>query len=75
MGYPVNLDEYEEWQLEAEIDRRRKLRAKGLCDYCERSIGAGSRPCKMTDRHAGDVIPLAVRSGEASAGACDDAES
>ena len=49
MSYPMDLDEYTEAQLTAEIRKRKELRAAGLCDYCERPPTA--TPCKMTSRH------------------------
>jgi hypothetical protein len=52
MSYPVDLDEYDEERLRGEIDRRRKLRAQGLCDYCERRQDA-TPACKFPHRHKG----------------------
>jgi hypothetical protein len=49
MGYPRDLDEYEEEELRAELDRRAKLRADGKCDYCGRSIHVPT--CKFQERH------------------------
>jgi len=49
MSYPMDLDEYDEKRLEGELKRRRRLRAAGLCDYCERP---GDTPtCKERERH------------------------
>lgn len=36
MSYPVGLDEIETTTLRGELERRAKLRADGLCDYCAR---------------------------------------
>lgn len=52
MGYGLNLDEYRESRLKEELERRAALRAKGLCDYCERAIEVTS-PCKFLERHKG----------------------
>ena len=49
MSYPRDLDEYQEHELEAEIMRRRKARAEGVCDYCLRSPEASS--CMYPKRH------------------------
>jgi len=50
MSYPhYGLDEHEEGQLASELARRKALREKGLCDYCERAYQTS--PCKFPDRH------------------------
>jgi hypothetical protein len=49
MSYRLDLDEQPEERLEAELARRRNLRAKGLCDYCERT--PDTNPCKFPGRH------------------------
>ena len=33
-----DLDEYEDEELERELERRRRARSKGLCDYCLRRM-------------------------------------
>lgn len=50
MGYPLDLDEYEEERLIEEINRRVRLQEQGLCDYCERS--PDTDPCKFPERHS-----------------------
>jgi hypothetical protein len=56
-GYPLRLEEVSEQALEGELERRRKLRSQGKCDYCERVWGM--RPtCKFPQRH---LPPRAVR--------------
>lgn len=52
----MDLDEYSEHVLVAELKRRNALRVENLCDYCRRS--ADSTPCKFPERHkkAGDKI-------------------
>lgn len=47
--YPKDLDEMDEEQLVAELNRRAKLRAKGRCDYCGQHYSAPS--CKLPERH------------------------
>lgn len=54
MSYPIDLDEYSEDRLKGELARRKKLRAKGLCDYCERSWE--TKPCAQSDRHSDSRI-------------------
>jgi len=51
MSYSLDLDEYDESRLVGEITRRKRLRAKGLCDYCERT--PNTNPCKFPSRHLG----------------------
>lgn len=50
MSYHIDLDEYDEQQLRNELDRRKALRDKGLCDYCQRN--GGTKPCKFRHRHS-----------------------
>jgi hypothetical protein len=50
MGFPLNLDEYTEEQLAAELERRKQAHAAGLCDYCKRP--PSEPPCKFPERHA-----------------------
>jgi hypothetical protein len=49
MSYRLDLDEQDERKLVGEIERRKALRAKGLCDYCERT--PDTKPCKFPGRH------------------------
>lgn len=53
----MNLDEYNEEEVAAEITRRARARKEGLCDYCLRP--PGSEPCKFPARHRpnGRVCP------------------
>jgi hypothetical protein len=50
----LDLDEYSEEALRAELVRRREARARLVCDYCGRE--AGTRPCKFPDRHSAEYI-------------------
>lgn len=61
MGYPRMLDDYTDEELRAELDRRRRAREIGLCDYCSRSWG--SPPCRYPTRHKAGA-PLVLRGGE-----------
>lgn len=54
MGYPMDLDEYDEVQLNAELDCRKQRRADGKCDYCNRPFKT-QPSCKFPERHAGEV--------------------
>jgi len=49
MSLPISLDEYTEVELRAELMKRERLRAKGLCDYCERR--PDESPCRFPGRH------------------------
>lgn len=49
MSYPVDLDEYQGQKLTDELNRRKALRAQGLCDYCERPTTQPA--CKFPIRH------------------------
>ena len=53
MGFPLDLDEYDEKRLIDELARRVNLRAQGLCDYCARPYGV-KPSCKFPERHAGN---------------------
>lgn len=70
MGYPRGLDEYSEAELVGELERRRSLRRKGLCDYCSHPAGqnipvyqrspqhkpvGGGSSCIFPERHSGEV--------------------
>jgi hypothetical protein len=44
-----SLDEMSEERLQRELDRRKSLRDRGLCDYCERIPTA--TPCRFPKRH------------------------
>jgi hypothetical protein len=49
MSYPLDLDEYSERSLQAELELRASLRSQGLCDYCRQT---GDKPaCKFPERH------------------------
>lgn len=50
MSYPIDLDEYREETLRAELLRRTTQRSLGLCDYCGRTSDLVS--CKFPERHA-----------------------
>lgn len=50
MGYPKDLDEYNEDELARELQRRDRVRARGHCDYCDRLPSAP--PCKFPWRHS-----------------------
>lgn len=50
MGYSKDLDEYDEQELRNELDRRRKLREQGICDYCNKD--GSTSPCKFPHRHS-----------------------
>jgi hypothetical protein len=59
ISYPLDLDEYAEERILLELSRRGKLRARGVCDYCERPPAAPA--CKFPRRHADKrigVLPL-----------------
>lgn len=49
MTHPNGLDEQLEEVLISELRRRKRMRAKGLCDYCCRPPSTGA--CKFPDRH------------------------
>ena len=36
MGFPKDLENYKDHELEAELTRRRLLRQQGLCSYCNK---------------------------------------
>lgn len=50
----MSLDEMSEDRLQRELDRRKELRAKGLCDYCERP--PQSTPCRFPQRHIASTL-------------------
>lgn len=58
MGYHVDMDEYSEAQLTAELERRANARAMGHCDYCGRV--PTEPPCKFPMRH-GDARIIAFK--------------
>lgn len=45
----MDLDEYPETQLRAELARRADARERGLCDYCGRPKAAPT--CRFPERH------------------------
>ncbi len=51
MSYPIDLDEYSDRDLKAELQRRRAADEKGLCTYCGRRKGLVPA-CKFPERHA-----------------------
>lgn len=55
MGYGImGLDEYPEADLLVELERRKRLRRRGMCDYCRRPIkidGKRTEPCRFPGRH------------------------
>lgn len=51
MGYPMDLDEYAEERLHAELIRRRDARLSGRCDYCGCPLDADP-PCRFSDHHS-----------------------
>lgn len=60
MSYPRDLDEFEEIELQKELDRRLKLRQSGRCDYCGREITTPI--CRFPDRHRDPrCLPLGDR--------------
>lgn len=54
MGYPVDLDQLSENSLREELDKRKKLREEGKCDYCERF--PSTEPCRYPHRHYDERI-------------------
>ena len=49
MSYPKDLDEYTDNELTHELQRRMRLRERGLCDYCGRTDVTPT--CKFPERH------------------------
>ncbi len=62
MGYPLDLDEYDEQRLAGELELRQGRRSQGLCDYCGRE--PDTNPCKFPERHRG---ALAIREQDMAA--------
>ena len=58
MSYPLDLDEMAETKLVQEIERRKKARAAGLCDYCGRAPDTST--CKFPDRHRATEKPKEI---------------
>lgn len=50
----LDLDEYCEATLQQELQRRKSLREKNLCDYCERDIN--TPVCKFPLRHSNLIV-------------------
>jgi len=46
MGYPIDLDEYTDRQIEQEYLRRQECKKAGECFYCGRQLDDGKR-CKI----------------------------
>lgn len=69
MSYPMDLDEYDEQRLIAELVRRATARANGKCDYCTYPMGEptprGYASCRFPDRHNGMGAPLDLLRGVA----------
>lgn len=51
MSYNRELEDYSDAELQIEIERRTKLRAAGMCDYCERPLT--SHTCKKANAPQG----------------------
>lgn len=49
MSYPRDLDEYADYELVEELDRRARLRMNNFCTYCGQA--AVTPPCKFPERH------------------------
>ena len=49
MSYPIDLDEYTEFTLHKELERRKRLRELDLYDYCARK--PNTKPCMFRRRH------------------------
>lgn len=49
MSYPRDLDEINEAELLGELERRRKVRASGCCDYC--GVPSNGPTCRFPERH------------------------
>ena len=49
MSYPKDLDEYNRYDLVAELARREKVLHEGKCDYCGRS--GLTKSCRFPGRH------------------------
>jgi hypothetical protein len=54
MGYPRDLDEIDDRELEAELRRREQSRQRGYCDYCGRP--ATEPTCRFPLRHQLNVV-------------------
>jgi len=61
VSYQKDLDEYTEEQLNNELTRRKKLRQRGRCDYCERV--PATPPCRFSYRHRDERITPPVTAG------------
>lgn len=53
MSYLKGLDEYDEYELLAELSRRAGRRQLGLCDYCGGTDP--DKPCRFTTRHFASI--------------------
>ncbi len=53
MGYMMDLDEYSETALQAELARRAAARSAGNCDYCGGIAGKSSRETMLIRMAAG----------------------
>lgn len=54
MSYPRELEEYDDEELKAEIERRGEAAKKKLCSYCNRKITASA--CRFPERHKGKRV-------------------
>jgi hypothetical protein len=50
MSYPVELDEYTDEALRAELARRHFAQREGKCSYCGRPLRSEPR-CRFPERH------------------------
>ncbi len=67
MSHLMDLDEYDEAALRAELKQRSDARAQGLCDYCKRPWS--EKPCRFRARHQAVKRDLeAVKEGTAVEG-------
>jgi hypothetical protein len=60
MSYRLDLDEYTEEALLAELKLRAERRSAARCDYCNRPIwekGVLTSPCKFPERHKLEAQP------------------
>lgn len=55
MSYALDLDEFTDEQLHEELELRRRRRAKGRCDYCDRPYTQPA--CRFPKRHMPHPTP------------------
>lgn len=63
MSYPRDLDEYNGWELQRELQKREVSNNIGYCDYCGRA-GDSEPVCKLAHRHHWAAQILAWRRGQ-----------